>query len=46
MVLAVALAPVVLAHAYRGALPAFQSDYGLAITSAVDRPTLQTLGAT
>jgi hypothetical protein len=28
----------------RGALAAFQSDYGLAITSAVDRPTLQTLG--
>src|SRR5437016_3710994 len=30
----------------RGALAAFQSDYGLAITSAVDRPTLQTLGLT
>ena len=28
----------------RGALAAFQSDNGLAITSAVDRPTLQTLG--
>jgi Putative peptidoglycan binding domain len=30
----------------RGALAAFQSDYGLAITSGVDRPTLQTLGLT
>ncbi len=30
----------------RGALAAFQSDNGLAITSAVDRPTLQTLGLT
>ena len=30
----------------RGALAAFQSDYGLAISSAVDRPTLQTLGLT
>jgi hypothetical protein len=30
----------------RGALAAFQADYGLAITSAVDRPTLQTLGLT
>jgi hypothetical protein len=30
----------------RGALAAFQSDYGLAVTSAVDRPTLQTLGLT
>ncbi len=28
----------------RGALAAFQSDNGLAVTSAVDRPTLQTLG--
>lgn len=28
----------------RGALAAFQSDHGLAVTSAVDRPTLQTLG--
>jgi Putative peptidoglycan binding domain len=28
----------------RGALAAFQSDNGLAITSAVDRPTMQTLG--
>jgi hypothetical protein len=28
----------------RGALAAFQSDNSLAITSAVDRPTLQTLG--
>jgi Putative peptidoglycan binding domain len=28
----------------RGALAAFQSDNGLAITSSVDRPTLQTLG--
>jgi hypothetical protein len=28
----------------RGALAAFQSDNGLAITSAVDSPTLQTLG--
>ena len=28
----------------RGALAAFQSDNGLAITSAVDRPTLRTLG--
>ena len=30
----------------RGALAAFQSYNGLAITSAVDRPTLQTLGLT
>ena len=30
----------------RGALAAFQSDHGLAITSAVDRPTSQTLGLT
>jgi peptidoglycan hydrolase-like protein with peptidoglycan-binding domain len=30
----------------RGALAAFQSNYGFAITSAVDRPTLQTLGLT
>jgi Putative peptidoglycan binding domain len=30
----------------RGALAAFQSDYGLPITSAVDKPTLQTLGLT
>jgi len=28
----------------RGALAAFQSDNGLAVTSAVDKPTLQTLG--
>jgi Putative peptidoglycan binding domain len=28
----------------RGALAAFQADHGLAVTSAVDRPTLQTLG--
>jgi peptidoglycan hydrolase-like protein with peptidoglycan-binding domain len=28
----------------RGALAAFQSDNGLAVTSDVDRPTLQTLG--
>ena len=28
----------------RGALTAFQADHGLAVTSAVDRPTLQTLG--
>jgi hypothetical protein len=28
----------------REALAAFQADHGLAITSAVDRPTLQTLG--
>ena len=28
----------------RGALAAFQSDHGLAVTSAVDKPTLQTLG--
>ena len=28
----------------RGALAAFQSDNGLAITSSVDRPTLETLG--
>jgi Putative peptidoglycan binding domain len=28
----------------RGALAAFQADYGLAITSAVNKPTLQTLG--
>jgi putative peptidoglycan binding protein len=30
----------------RGALAAFQSDNGLAVTSAVDKPTLQTLGLT
>jgi len=30
----------------RGALAAFQADNGLATTSAVDRPTLQTLGLT
>ena len=30
----------------RGALAAFQSDNGLAVTSAVDRPTLRTLGLT
>jgi N-acetylmuramoyl-L-alanine amidase len=30
----------------RGALAAFQADNGLAVTSAVDRPTLQTLGLT
>jgi peptidoglycan hydrolase-like protein with peptidoglycan-binding domain len=30
----------------RGALAAFQSDNGLAVTSAVDKPTLQTLGNT
>jgi hypothetical protein len=30
----------------RGALAAFQADSGLPITSAVDRPTLQTLGLT
>jgi peptidoglycan hydrolase-like protein with peptidoglycan-binding domain len=30
----------------RGALAAFQSNYGFAITSAVDRPTLHTLGLT
>jgi hypothetical protein len=28
----------------RGALAAFQADHGLAVTSAVDRPTLQTMG--
>jgi hypothetical protein len=28
----------------RGALAAYQADNGLAVTSAVDRPTLQTLG--
>ena len=28
----------------RGALAAFQADHGLAVTSAVDGPTLQTLG--
>ena len=28
----------------RGALAAFQSDNGLGATSAIDRPTLQTLG--
>jgi len=28
----------------RGAVAAFQSDNGLAVTSAVDKPTLQTLG--
>jgi Putative peptidoglycan binding domain len=28
----------------RGALAAFQADHGLAVTSAVDRPTLETLG--
>ena len=28
----------------RGALAAFQADNGLAVTSAVDQPTLQTLG--
>jgi len=28
----------------RGALAAYQADHGLAVTSAVDRPTLQTLG--
>jgi hypothetical protein len=28
----------------RGALAAFQADHGLAVSSAVDRPTLQTLG--
>ena len=28
----------------RAALAAFQSDNGLAVTSAVDQPTLQTLG--
>jgi hypothetical protein len=28
----------------RGALAAYQADHGLAITSAVDGPTLQTLG--
>jgi peptidoglycan hydrolase-like protein with peptidoglycan-binding domain len=27
----------------RGALAAFESDNGLGVTSAVDRPTLQTL---
>jgi len=30
----------------RAALAAFQSDHGLLVTSAVDRPTLQTLGLT
>jgi len=30
----------------RAALAAFQSDNGLAVTSAIDRPTLQTLGLT
>jgi len=30
----------------RAALAAFQADNGLAVTSAVDRPTLQTLGLT
>jgi len=30
----------------RGALAAFQSDNGLAVTSTIDRPTLQTLGLT
>jgi len=30
----------------RAALAAFQSDHGLAVTSAIDRPTLQTLGVT
>jgi Putative peptidoglycan binding domain len=28
----------------RGGIAAFQADHGLAVTSAVDRPTLQTLG--
>jgi hypothetical protein len=28
----------------RGALAAYQADHGLAVTSTVDRPTLQTLG--
>ena len=28
----------------RGALAAFQADNGLAVTSAIDEPTLQTLG--
>jgi peptidoglycan hydrolase-like protein with peptidoglycan-binding domain len=30
----------------RAALAAFQADHGLAVTSAIDRPTLQTLGLT
>jgi len=30
----------------RGALAALQSDNGLGVTSAVDGPTLQTLGLT
>ena len=30
----------------RGALAAYQADHGLAVTSAVDGPTLQTLGLT
>jgi len=30
----------------RGAIAAFQADHGLAITSAVDQPTLTTLGLT
>jgi hypothetical protein len=30
----------------RGALAAFQADHGLAVTSAADRPTLQSLGLT
>jgi len=30
----------------RRALAAFQVDHGLAVTSAVDRPTLATLGLT
>jgi len=28
----------------RAALAAFQADHGLAVTSAVDQPTLQTMG--